>query len=73
MTVAPRWKSEIMRFETELLRLAFFRCLQDWNNCTSECKPGEPCGCEFEMRAYIDEAREAVLERRAETPPTTGT
>jgi len=55
-----------MKFEIELLRLAFFRCLQDWNNCAGEWRPWEVCDCEFEMWASLDEAGEAVLERSRE-------
>ncbi len=59
-------------FETELLRSAFFRCLQDWNGCGpatgKACGPDDRCGCADEMQAYLDEAREAVSPSSGETP-----
>ena len=52
-------------FETELLRSAFFRCLQDDNQCGQThgkaCDSEDRCGCAHEMQAYLDEARDAAV------------
>jgi hypothetical protein len=50
-----------MESEIKLLRLAFFRCLQDTNYCTYRCKPEDECDCAADMQAYLDEARHELV------------